>query len=122
MTDVVQIMARAICRGGQEEGQARCKPDCDCNNADEYGFYGFMPEAREVLSALDAAGYAVVPKEPTPEMIVAGQDEHDNCVDHGWESNADGERFDYTTISPDAPFRVYKAMLQASLSDTGREG
>lgn len=60
------------------------------------------------------AGWKLVPIEPTKEMIAAGQDEHDNCIDSGYDSDADGNRYDYTLISPDAPARIYRAMLRAA--------
>lgn len=62
----------------------------------------------------EPARCVVVPREPTLEMIAAGQDAHDDCVDNGFGSDADGNRYDYTTISPDAPARVYRAMLAAA--------
>lgn len=69
-----------------------------------------QPEPQEPMPD----GMVLVPNEPTKEMIVAGQDEHDNCIDSGYSSDADGNRYDYTTISPDAPVRVYRAMLAAA--------
>lgn len=73
--------------------------------------------AAKLLSArseIAPKGWKLVPEEPTKEMIVAGQDEHDNCIDTGYDSDADGNRHDYTTISPDAPSRVYLAMINAA--------
>lgn len=57
---------------------------------------------------------ALAPVEPTPEMIVAGQDAHDGCVSEGFSSDVDGNRYDYTSISPDAPYTVYQAMIGAA--------
>lgn len=53
------------------------------------------------------------PLEPTKEMVVAGDDALQDCVDSDYSSDADGNRYDYTTIRSDAPARVYKAMLSA---------
>ena len=64
--------------------------------------------------ALYGEGYKLVPVEPTKEMMAAGQNEHDNCIDEGYGSDADGNRHNYTTISPDAPYKIYAAMLSAS--------
>lgn len=71
---------------------------------------------RERHGYVSHPGWRLVPVEPTKEMIVAGQDEHDNCIDTGYDSDADGNRYDYTTISPDAPTRVYTAMVAAAPS------
>ncbi|EKS3262584.1 TPA: hypothetical protein NPP29_001145 [Klebsiella pneumoniae] len=59
-------------------------------------------------------GYVMVPKEPTKQMILAGQEELESCIDNGFDSDIDGNRYDYTDIVPDAPHRVFMAMLAAS--------
>lgn len=59
-------------------------------------------------------GWVGVPVEPTKEMVSAGQDEMDNCIENGFDSDIDGNRFDYTEISPDAPYRIYLAMIAAA--------
>lgn len=66
----------------------------------------------------EPARCVVVPREPTLEMIAAGQDAHDDCIDSGFGSDADGNRHDYTIISPDAPAKVYRAMLAAAQEPT----
>lgn len=71
---------------------------------------------------IDGREWKLVPVEPTKEMIVAGQDEHDNCVDSGFNSDIDGNRYDYTEISPDAPARVYGAMLAAAPTPLAQAG
>lgn len=76
---------------------------------------------RDWLSRALDDGMVPVPREPTKEMIVAGQVEHDNCVDTCYDSNSDGDHFEYTTISPDAPYRVYRAMLAAAIAEQGKE-
>ena len=103
--------------------------ECDayekCGNTPSIGYYcdcypqdiiAALRELRE-LRELRSNGGVVVPTEPTKEMIAAGQDEHDNCIDTGYDSNADGDRFEYTTISPDAPYRIYRSMIAARPKD-----
>lgn len=52
---------------------------------------------------------------PSKEMIAAGQDALDDCIDYGYDSDADGNRYDYTSISSDAPARVFEAMVIVAL-------
>lgn len=59
-------------------------------------------------------GYVMVPKEPTKQMILAGQEELESCIDNGFDSDIDGNSYDYTDIVPDAPHRVFMAMLEAA--------
>lgn len=56
----------------------------------------------------------MVPKEPTKQMILAGQEELESCIDNGFDSDIDGNSYDYTDIVPDAPHRVFMAMLEAA--------
>ena len=72
--------------------------------------------ATAILASLDAAGLVVVPREPTKEMVVAGDDEKEACIDSDWESDADGGRHDYTIIDSDIVSRVYRAMIAAQES------
>jgi hypothetical protein len=71
---------------------------------------------RAALSRLDALGLVVVPRVPTKEMILAGDDAKDECVDEDFSSNADGDREWYTTIRSDISSRVYAAMIAAATS------
>lgn len=66
-------------------------------------------------------GYMMVPKEPTKQMILAGQEELESCIDNGFDSDIDGNRYDYTDIVPDAPHRVFMAMLAAAPQSPGSE-
>ncbi|HCB0987281.1 TPA: DUF551 domain-containing protein [Klebsiella variicola subsp. variicola] len=66
-------------------------------------------------------GYVMVPKEPTKQMILAGQEELESCIDNGFDSDVDGNRYDYTDIVPDAPHRVFMAMLAAAPQSPGSE-
>ncbi|EPY4769142.1 hypothetical protein ACXDIJ_000320 [Klebsiella quasipneumoniae] len=59
-------------------------------------------------------GYVMVPKEPTKQMILAGQEELESCIDNGFDSDIDGNRYDYTDIVPDTPHRLFMAMLAAA--------
>lgn len=57
----------------------------------------------------------------TREMIIAGQEELEACIDNGFDSDADGNRHDYTAIASDAPYRVFCAMLAAAPQSPGSE-
>lgn len=54
--------------------------------------------------------------QPTKEMVVAGDNAKEECIDHGYDSDADGNRYDYTTINSDLPAIVFRAMIDAALS------
>lgn len=62
--DLIETMARAIC------GEAGYDKPWDAFNASERDM--FVDCARAALAAIEAAGYRVVPVEPTEEMICAG--------------------------------------------------
>lgn len=62
--------------------------------------------ANDILAALDAAGYVVVPREPTEAMIDAVV--HDADLDIYWSYNADGR--------PGEPRDAYRAMIAAQES------
>jgi hypothetical protein len=68
MSDVVEVIARALCR--KQWVDASCAPPEieACVNRE---WKDFDSEARSVLSAIRSAGYAIVPKEPTREMADA---------------------------------------------------
>ncbi len=56
-----------------------------------------------------------VPVEPTKEMLLAGQDALDDCVDSDWDSGPDGNGHNsYMTIRSDAAAVVWRAMLAAA--------
>ncbi len=57
----------------------------------------------------------------TREMIIAGKEELEACIDNGFDSDADGNRHDYTAIAFDAPYRVFCAMLAAAPQSPGSE-
>ena len=58
---------------------------------------GWRKQARSALSAIEASGYAVVPKEPTEKMI----------------SSARNHIYDLGLTSSDRVTRIYAAMLAA---------
>lgn len=60
MSDLTEVLARDI---GKSLGLLGRVPDASLTMA-----------AQSILVALDAAGYQIVPKEPTPDMISAGSD------------------------------------------------
>jgi hypothetical protein len=64
--------------------------------------------ARAVIGAI---------REPTKAMVVAGDDAKETCIDSDWESDADGNPRDYTIINSDLPAIVFRAMIDAALSE-----
>ncbi len=73
-----------------------------------------VDDTEKVNSPAIPEGYVMVPREPTKQMILAGQEELESCIDNGFDSDIDGNRYDYTDIVPDAPRRVFMAMLAAA--------
>lgn len=71
MSDLIEEAAKAICCPPDGVCEGSLSPRIWCCKEDRY------EEARAVFSRLDALGYAVVPKEPTPEMVEAGSYERD---------------------------------------------
>lgn len=67
-----EILKKAVWDGMD----ARCVEPCwAATNTDTIRGCGCMDKAADaILSALDAAGLVVVPREPTEEMISAGED------------------------------------------------
>jgi hypothetical protein len=61
-------------------------------------------------------------KSPSKEMVAAGQDAMDACIDYGYDSDADGNRHDYTTISSDCPAQVFAAMVAVALRQSEGAG
>lgn len=88
---------------------------CACNQA---GNSPVIPDGSAVAALTGIPmipdGYVMVPKEPTKQMTLAGQEELESCIDNGFDSDIDGNRYDYTDIVPDAPHRVFMAMLAAA--------
>lgn len=50
---------------------------------DELSTIQLDDQADQIISALDAAGFVIVPKEPTEEMIAAGAEEDAWCYSEG---------------------------------------
>jgi hypothetical protein len=55
-------------------------------------------------------------REPTKAMILAGDNEKENCVDEDTTSDADGNQYNYTTIRSDISSRIFSAMIDAALN------
>jgi hypothetical protein len=113
---LVEELARAVCRTDAETlawGEGR---DARIALQVDNDWMGWLDHAEAILSRLDALGLVVVEKEPTKEMILAGDDAKDECVDEDFSSNADGDREWYTTIRSDISSRVYAAMIAAATS------
>jgi hypothetical protein len=90
MTEIEEIVARAL-RHLAGSGGARALV------------------VQRILSALDAAGYAVVKKEPSDEVVILGDTEAiDVLNDHT-----------FALKEPTLAERVYRAMISAQ---SGREG
>lgn len=72
--------------------------------------------ADSILSALKEAGYAVVPVEPTKEMIDVGEDRFADFRDSGTDSFGNN----YETVFSGYMKACYQAMLEAASQDQGR--
>lgn len=70
-----EVIARAICRvqlnGGDPDQPAVRWNGTEMEPQSFPAWRDYTDEAEHALSALDAVGMTVVPKEPTPEMIAA---------------------------------------------------
>lgn len=66
---IAEIMAREYC----------CGSVCQCPGSCEWDTH--IADARKTISALSAAGYAIVPRELTQEMLDAGVEVQD--TEHG---------------------------------------
>lgn len=70
-----EVIARAICRvqlnGGDPDQPAVRWNGTEMEPQSFPAWRDYTDEAEHALSALDAAGLQVMPKEPTPEMIAA---------------------------------------------------
>jgi len=80
--DLREVIARAVCLKNERQ------PDETYGRV--LGWVIYLPEADAILSALDAAGMVVRPKEPTSAMIDAG--------DSAW-------------FSDDGSETIYRAMI-----------
>lgn len=101
MIDVVEIIARAIrfvdaVGNGMDLEDTLFSGGSDAKATTDAA-------AQAVLSALDAAGYAVVPKEPTEAMRIAGYNVAEEC----------GGAASTTELTA-----VFKAMIAATKQDT----
>lgn len=100
--DLVERLARAICRANCGPRMARDHPeDVECQVAN--GWDMWADEARACLAELSAAGYAVVPVKPTEEMEDAGQEIIGPC---------------YVNEQMADPGKVWSAMLAASRKES----
>ena len=89
MTTPTEIIARALCAA---QG---CR-------ATENELARATDEAAAVITALKDAGYAIVPVEPTPEMLELGMYEAEACTEY------------FTTRASCLPGHVWGAMIDAS--------
>ncbi len=67
-----------------------------------------VKHSRAVLLAL---------REPTKEMILAGQTAADDAMDSDTCSNANGDRFEYHDLSSDGPMEIFQAMIDSALAE-----
>ncbi|WP_448309657.1 hypothetical protein [Pantoea sp. PGP6] len=94
-----------------ETGEFSFSPDRSVARRAALNGYEVTPLAGAGLAPED---WKMVPAEPTKEMIVAGQDKFEECIDSGFDSCEDGSTHEYSKISSDAPYLVYLAMLAAA--------
>ena len=97
--DLREVIARAICRvqlnGGDPDQPAVRWNGTEMEPQSFPAWRDYTDEAEHALSALDAAGMVVVPKEPTEAMIAAGHQQIDWC------------RTDEKTNTPYDPSQVF---------------
>ena len=114
MDDLRERLARAICKTGKfETGEGTCAPRCmdQLGSAREKcphvaAIHGSLADL--ILAEITAAGYAVVPREPTREMLEDGntvtEDAGDICEpSHGISYNG-----------PSCALECWQAMLAAN--------
>jgi hypothetical protein len=70
MTDLTEVLARAMC---EERGAGGLNGIARQRYVDEQ-WERYDDDAKACLAALDAAGYQIVPKEPTEIMSHAGEE------------------------------------------------
>lgn len=104
MTDAVERVARAL--------------NPECFDAEVERVYGELWAFDSQAKARRQARAAILAlREPTKEMVVAGDDEKEMCIDSDWSSDADGNRHDYMVINSDLAAHVWRAMIDAALGD-----
>lgn len=70
---------------------------------------------RAFLRAAEARGFKLVGREPTQEMILAGDSALHDAKDSGWDSGTDGTSSNsYEYIIPGAQTGIFKAMFDAA--------
>ena len=75
MTDrdkIIETMARAMCRRKTDENTYGDVSEDAVQNYVDAAWRLFSPDAESALTALEASGMAVVPREPTEAMVDAG--------------------------------------------------
>lgn len=85
MADMVESVARAIAdsRAGDDEGEFEALRDLVDFSGENKARSVFLEAARAALSALNEAGFVVVPREPTEAMVEAGDARLD--AEQGWD-------------------------------------
>jgi hypothetical protein len=76
----------------------------------------YTVERRLALAAFRAM------REPTMLMVEAGDVEKEDCIDSDFDSDADGNRHDYTTINSDISARIFRAMIDAAIKEASEGG
>lgn len=74
---IVEVMARGLCRLRIQSNlryDTKVRGAAWLQQAEDAGWHAFVEEASAALTALEASGMAVVPREPTPEMYRAGSE------------------------------------------------
>lgn len=66
--------------------------------------------ARRILEAM---------REPSKLMLDAGMSAGSDALDSDWSSDADGNRHDYSYLRSDGPSIIWRAMLDAALTEEG---
>lgn len=102
----------------QAEGNLNFEDGEYGNHFMNYAWWGWQASMKHQAAAHNVAEtfprWKLVPVEPTKEMVSAGQDKFEECIDYGFDSCEDGSTHEYSKISSDAPYQVFKAMLEAA--------
>lgn len=103
---LIELVARALCK---IEGH---NPDCQASYySNDKLWTDYAEDAQKVIAAYEAArgGWVLVPREPTKEMLLAGNDGIDDDINY-WNYDS-GSGY---TVEPQAAYNVWARMIAAA--------
>lgn len=107
MTNIVETIAHAAASGFSVAIGKEAVTDEEWPLRPDEAREMFDTIASTILTALEANGYAIVPCEPTREMIIAGETAAEDVID--WTQDSDCSY--RTDEAYDFPLPVYRAMI-----------